>query len=263
MRMRTPLSLLALGCATIASIAVAQTAARTIPAQPRAQEEFVVVYSEVYGSSPSRMMDSRATVQGGVIDVQARVEVGDFSVGSAYDVLTVATVPSAGSYAVNAATSLFGWGVFEPFTQRAPSAKGSITVGAPSIESAPRWRTLGGLFARPDEPGWGLHVAQGSSGRLFITWYIYDAYSGSNGGAPSAWYVMTSGKWISAHEFRGVIYYPAGVPAGQPYESRHGLMRTAGVATFRFIDEDHVEMSVEFAQASRYQTPRILTRYRF
>jgi hypothetical protein len=265
MHMRASISLLAVGCATASSIAMAQTGLRTIPAQPRAQEEFVVVYREGHGSGPTRMMDSLAAVQPGRIDVQARVESGDFSAGSAYDVLTVATVPSAGSYAVSGVTAIVDWGSSDAGTSRPPSVKGSITVGAPLAGSAPRWRTLGGLFARPEEPGWGLHVAQGSSGGLFLTWYTYDEYNRTNGGngAPSAWYFVSSGKWISSQEFRGVIYYPWGVPAGQPYEARHSLASTAGVATFRFIDEDHVEMSVEFAQASQYQTPRILTRYRF
>jgi hypothetical protein len=262
---RPSIAMLVLSSAALSATfgALAQNA-RTIPAQPRAQEEFIVVYQDSVGTRPSKMLDSHSTVADKRIDIKARIEIMDFSVPSTFDVLTVATVPAAGTYDVVGQNSIVYWGESDATATWNPAPRGQITVAAPVAESTPRWRTLAGLFARPDESGWGVHLAQGSSGRLFVTWYTYDDDNlFANNRAPSAWYVVSNGKWISSQQFRGVVYDMTGVPAGQPYEARHSMARTAGVATFRFIDEDHVEMSVEFAQASRYQTPQVLTRYRF
>lgn len=252
-----------LGLGLLAAVHASAQSVRTIPAQPRAQEDFLVVYGVGIGV-PQRMFSSRATTTAGRIDVQARVEGGD-SLGKTLDVLTIANVPAAGSYAVNAATTYMSFGETADYSASAASQPlGTITVAAATPAATPQWRTLSGLYLRADEPGWGLHVAQTASGKLFATWYTYDDdYSAGNGTAPSVWYAVSSGKWISPREFRGVLHDATGVPAGYPYESRHASVRPAGVATFRFLDEDRVAMSIEFAQASRFQVPQTLTRFRF
>jgi hypothetical protein len=77
---------------------------------------------------------------------------------------------------------------------------GNTTFTIPSRTAAePLWNHSD-LWWNPQESGWGLNIMHHGLGKIFATWFVYDANRNPT------WYVIPDGQWITPTEYRGSIY---------------------------------------------------------
>lgn len=92
------------------------------------------------------------------------------------------------------------------------------------------------LWAKPDEPGWGLNISQ-QADVLFATLFIYDKFSNA------AWYSVTLNfDSIGAggvRKYTGVLYQTTGSPITQPYDPNALQYRQVGNLSMEFGDPAH------------------------
>lgn len=63
-----------------------------------------------------------------------------------------------------------------------------------------------GLWGAADEPGWGLALQQGPSGRLFGELLLFDSDS------QPQWFTLQAGRWITATRWSGLVVRSTGAP---------------------------------------------------
>ena len=147
------------------------------------------------------------------------------------------------------AQAMLSSGVF----QTAISVPGGVQCTA-SLSSAPAPKTPGpltGLWWNPNEPGWGMHIAQRSN-VIVVTWYTYDAsgnpkwYIASNCPGPSG----ASGSCtapvyeVNGPRFFGVNFVPlASNPDAQ--------VSQAGALTLTFADANNADVTFTVAGVTR------------
>jgi hypothetical protein len=250
----------------LAACSLSAQALTTIPAQPRAGEEFLIVFETDAPFSPVYAVDAPVDVVDGNMTVRQRL--AHQLIPGDSKIVAGASVAGAnpGTYAVNVVTTYcppnggfcIGFG-------RSSTPAGTVSVGPTLAATTPQFAGLDGLWYREDQPGWGLTLAQGASGKLFVVWYTYEGgASGSNAPTTAAWFTMTGGRWISPTEYRGILYASHGTSASQErFLSIGQFLTPVGVATLKFASAGSVQFSVEGVQPSPYATPVTLVKYRF
>ena len=160
-----------------------------LPPQPQAGEQFVITGALSYGSEDacSLFTMSYAGVSADRIDV--REYTGPGYKGDQFSCRFGALVPGLPE------------GRYYADIRRANGPLGSpgvVTVVAGSA-SQPARRDLTGNWMVSAEPGWGLNIVQGDSGKLFIAWMMYRPFA-------SHWVIVPDGRWITPTTWRGVAY---------------------------------------------------------
>ena len=121
----------------------------------------------------------------------------------------------------------------------------SSTTGSPAV---PAHRGVTGNWYSPDENGWGVNVIEGENGpQLFVMWLDY---LNANLLAPvgvattfasgSTWRVMSGGRWIDPHTFRGVLYQTTGGTSAAS-ASQRARIAPVGYATLTFLDSGEMD----------------------
>jgi hypothetical protein len=250
--------------ASAASLAAATGAhavdAHILPADPEAGEAFLVRGSYCRGGSPTWFLGATSRVEGSRIRVDAQFGGSDFSVPSCATMNAVASAPSAGTYAVS-----FSIAADSRYTD---VALGDVRVTPASPPTQPALRGLSGNWFDVSKPGWGVNIIQGGSGALFAIWaaYQYDFLGGVT--KPAYWFVMPNGRWRTPTTFRGLFYSTSqSVSINQSTGLRNSAISVipAGVGTFTFADDGHVDFHGELAPdgASSSETRKVLQRLRF
>jgi hypothetical protein len=80
------------------------------------------------------------------------------------------------------------------------------------------------------ESGWGINLAQGTTGNAFLTWYTYTLE-----GKP-LWLAVPGGKWNSPTSFVGNVYATTGSSYGAPYAASGSTAKIVGSITLDFVD---------------------------
>lgn len=89
------------------------------------------------------------------------------------------------------------------------------------------------LWWSPSESGWGLSIFHGPFNDIFATWMVY-----GTDGKPT-WYLMGSGKWISAGStttYEGKVFKTNGPHFAQVFDARKVGFEPAGSARLEFRD---------------------------
>lgn len=113
----------------------------------------------------------------------------------------------------------------------------------------------GGLWNndRNGEAGWGLNLAQSTSGNLFGTWYTYDA-----NGKP-LWLVWPGCTWSSPTRCTGALYSTAGTPYTKSYKNSEFSVTAIGSLTVNFTSNKVAQMSWSLNDGTAMSRP--LTRF--
>lgn len=80
------------------------------------------------------------------------------------------------------------------------------------------------------ESGWGINLAQGTTGNAFLTWYTY-----SPDGKP-LWLAVPGGKWNTPTSFVGNAYATTGSSYDAPYAASSNSAKIVGTIALDFID---------------------------
>lgn len=237
----------------LAAAFTAHAQLRTYPASPQAGQEFVVQISQTGGCGPSSPV--RGEVEGTVISLVYEEAGACFPTRPPEPPINVVVrVPVAGSYLVRERGEYQG---------RVSVARehGQITVQAASTSARPPY-SLAGLWNTASEPGWGVNIAEGDSGQLFITWFTYGRFiSGTR--ALASWYVASSGRWTGPNEFSAPFYWTQGPVLGATFDPSRVVLMTIGQMTITVHSPDSITFSVEGHDGSPLVVTRTLNRFRF
>ncbi len=237
----------ACGAALLASLALGAHAQAPLQVFPtnfdlHAGEDFVVQFNGNTGSSPALVEATSSSVSGQTLTLHVDVREFGFAVGAVYRAGVVANVPFAGIYSV---TLERGSGVG---VQRAENVT-TLTVGSARAPASPQFRNLSGLWWNPNESGTGASITQADSGQLFLVWYAHRPIIGSGGlegtRTQPYWLAMSTGKWISPTEYRGVLHETRAAGLNNAYVASEARTFPKGMATLRFLAPDRVELMAE------------------
>ncbi|HET7728985.1 MAG TPA: trypsin-like peptidase domain-containing protein [Usitatibacter sp.] len=98
---------------------------------------------------------------------------------------------------------------------------------------------VGGIWWNPDEPGWGLSIAQGERRAIFITWYAYDAEG------RATWLVIPEPRWSLPTVLDGEVFRASGSRAGAPYDKSKLTVVPVGRASIEFSGPDAATLVLE------------------
>jgi hypothetical protein len=187
------------------------------PSRPVAQEP---VYARVTFSQTCAIDPTRTTVR---------------QDGSSL-IVTVFSLPDCvagpGSSTQDISLGQFHPGTFAVFV-RAPvgiqltSAPFLVVDAQPFAQPAPLVNYTD-MWWNPQESGWGMNLTQHPSGRLFASWYTYDA-SGT-----AIWFTLQPGQWTSPTTFTGPIYRTTGPNFATPFDPSRITVAQVGTGTFTF-----------------------------
>jgi hypothetical protein len=89
-------------------------------------------------------------------------------------------------------------------------------------------KDVSGLWYDPDEPGWGLSIAQGAEGQVFAAWFTYDAQ------ARATWMVMPQATWQSPTVLEGALVRTEGSAWNASYDRTRFALAQAGELRIEF-----------------------------
>jgi len=226
---------------------------RTYPASPRAGQEFVVQIAATGGCGAASPV--RGEVEGTVISLVYEEAGACFPTRPPEPpVNVVVRVPTAGSYLVRERGQYQG-------RVSVSREHGQITVQAASNATRPA-HSLAGVWNMPSEPGWGVNIAEGDSGQLFVTWFTYGRFiSGTR--ALASWYVASSGSWTATNEFSAPFYWTQGPVLGGAFDPAQVRLLPIGQMTITVHSPDSITFSVEGHDGQPLQVARVLDRFRF
>jgi hypothetical protein len=223
--------------------AQAAVEALVYPASPVANEPFLVYVRGSTGGSPSLVLSQNVAVNGSDIAITLLVSDAGFSVPGLYASPFVVPGLAAGNYRYTVTAQYSGSGSVS-------QATGTISVPPSAGSVAPFTHGLSANWFSDDESGWGINVIQGDSGQLFAVWLAYAPTCGNvDSGASPTWLVMPEGRWLSATQFRGLLYQTGGSPANLPWDSSHSQATAAGVLSLQFVGNDQVTMDIGSANS--------------
>jgi hypothetical protein len=84
------------------------------------------------------------------------------------------------------------------------------------------------LWSNPQEPGWGLSIAQNASDQIFAVWNVY------NPSGQAAWYTLQPGQWSQINAYVGPIYRTTGPYWGGPFNANLVGVIQVGTGTITF-----------------------------
>ena len=236
------------------AIGLPATAVEVVPAQPRAGQDFILHITGTIDCGPSAQI--QASVTGTTITVAYRTDnlCGVLPPGRYWNVLV--NVPQPGTYAV----------VQKSLSYDRSLAPEQITV-FPAVAPATRTSTsLAGLWYVPGQEGWGVNIAEGQSGQLFLTWFTY----GGGGPSPSfntaspLWFFTSGGQWTSPTEFGGLLALGVGTPFNMPFNRTTFQASPAGATSLVVTGPDSMTFIATLALNDGVQTQTFnLTRYKF
>ena len=239
-----------LAAAALASIAASGQSVS--PANPVAGEDFV---ARVNWSGCGPIGPTTYTVDGSV--VFARTEFteppGCFATPPGGYKFIVVNLATPGTYRLQHQQG-----------SRAVQDLGTFEVAPAAPPANPARTDLTGLWWDPAKPGEAINVTQGETGQLFVFWYApgeYQSWGGnfsSSGFAP--WLVMSTGRWVSPTQFRGLLSRALGPPVAVPSDSSSSAQVTIDVYTVATISVAGPDALV-FQQA--LEPPRTLRRFQF
>ena len=228
--------------ALLAGSALAQSPWRIYPPTPAAGEPFVIQYEGTTPGGPTRVRSAVVSVQGSTLTYDVEITENDFAVPASFRASTVVPGLAAGQYQV-VLKRAGGFG--GPIA----SILGSIQVTAAQGPAQPAFRGLSGNWFDPDESGWGMNIVQGDSGALFAAWLTYlpvlpsESFTQRSG----MWLVMPEGRWISATQFRGILYSTAGTTVSRPFNPVDLAVTPVGYVSLDFSGSTQVAMKAEAA----------------
>lgn len=142
-------------------------------------------------------------------------------------------VPAAGSSSQEVSLGQFHPGTFAVFVrapiglQLASSPFRVVEAPAPASGAMPLVNYTD-MWWNPQESGWGINVTHHPSGRLFASWFTYDA-----SGAP-LWFTLQPGQWTSTTTYTGPIYRTTGPDFAAPFDPSRITVAAVGTGTFAF-----------------------------
>jgi hypothetical protein len=242
-----------------ATLSFAQGQLRLFPDSPVAGEDFMIVFEGTVGWTP-------AIVTGSSIEVQSdnqiffSINVGGGETSSdASDFRAMQAVNLApGTYQLTVRV----FGTFTWFVVR------TLVIPPPPPTISPQFRTLTGLWWLPSESGSALNLTQSNeTGKLFALWYTYLPDQSASVTA-NTWYNMSSGRWTSPTEWRGLLYTATGPRLNGTFAPGLVGLQPVGLMTIRAASPDSITMDAQVFPASVPPIPQIsktttLQRYAF
>lgn len=247
---------------TLASAQQSSLPLRVLPQNPAAGEDFVIQVTGTTPSSPVFHLRTTSSVSGSTILLSSELDTNDFSVPGAYRAGAVVNVPVPGTYQLDMEARSTGPGG-ATYPRR---TIGSVTVGPAITPAAPQFRGLTGLWWTPAEPGMGVSVTQAESGQLFVVWFTYrPSTANESASREGLWLVLSSGKWISPTDYRGILYEARGTPANRPFAASAGSLFPYGFATLRVPSADRIELQAvaDVGISPIVETTKTLQRFLF
>ncbi len=119
--------------------------------------------------------------------------------------------------------------------------------------SAPHPTAIGtDLWWNPQQPGWGLSIAQHDNFQMFAIWYTYDA-----NGKPR-WFFMPGGTWSDNATFRSTLYSARTAPGNffaSAFDPASVVKTAIGDAILQFSDTDSGTATFTFYDGARVVQP--------
>jgi len=229
-------------------------AVELLPSQPRAGQDFVLHFTAYIGCGVATT--PTLSVSDSTIAISYREADACYLLPPGFYMNLLANVPQPGTYRV----------IQKSLNTSSTRDEGLITV-LPSNPAATRTSTsLAGLWYVPSQPGWGLNVAEGQSGQLFLTWFTY-GYTGGTGNynySSPYWFFTSGGRWTSPTEFTGILAQGQGTDFSRPFDPNYFMTRPAGTATLTVTGPDTLTFTPTYAFAEGVKTQSFnLTRYKF
>jgi hypothetical protein len=126
---------------------------------------------------------------------------------------------------------------------------GVVTV-APGEAASPARRDLTGNWFNRDEPGWGLNIVQGDSGKLFIAWVMYSPTDNSSASYSFVtyghWLIVPDGRWLTPTTWRGVAFQTLNVAMFEPDDAKLLQATPAGYVEISFTGAGEATMRGRF-----------------
>jgi hypothetical protein len=243
-----------MAAAILAATSHSAGALTSLPAQPRAGQDFLLHFEGSLDCGISASTHAGvATVSGSTITVT--YPTGNICGLIQPGLYVNAAVPglAAGSYAVVEKSSSSG----------STRNSGTITV-LPSTAVTRVSTSLAGLWYVPEAPGWGINIAEGQSGQLFVTWFTYA--SGNDGaliGGP-VWSFTSGGQWVTPTQFTGVLATSLATPFGKPFDPASFSAAPVGMSSITLTGPDTLAFAITLVHATVESTQTFnLTRYKF
>ena len=235
-------------------------AADAMPDKPEAGRDFVLHLGGYVDSCSAPTTTPTVSVADQTITVAYRTDGGVCPSNTAGQYINVlANVPSAGTFRV----------VQKSLSNEKTRDEGLLVV-FPSTPAASRTSTsLAGLWYVPAQPGWGLNIAEGASGQLFVTWFTYGLIvasfpSGITVTEGGTWFFTSGGKWTSSSEFTGLLAKSTGSDFQQPFTPSSFRANPIGSTTLAITGPDTLTFSVQYAFDNGVKSQAFnLTRYKF
>jgi len=242
-----------------AALAFAQGQLRLMPDAPVAGEDFLVVFEGTVGWTPAIVVDSTIVVQP---DSQIFFSIslgGGSTSAEPSDFRAIKPLNlSPGTYQLN--VRIFG--TFTWIVSR------TIVIPPPPPTISPQYRTLTGLWWLPSESGSALNLTQSDgTDKLFALWYTYLPDASADVTA-NTWYNMSSGRWTSPTEWRGLLYGAVGPRLNGTFSPSMVGLVPVGLLTIRASSPDSITMDAQVFAPSVPPIPQIsktktLQRYAF
>lgn len=226
------------------------------PSEPRAGQDLVLWTDSATDCSVGTGHAAQATVGDGTITLAYPTALTCGVALPAQWVSAIVNVPKPGTYAVSALTN-----ANTANAQARPI--GQVTV-LPAVGAARTGVPLGGLWLVPSEPGWGLSIAEGQSGQLFLTWYTYGGQALADGFGTSTWLFTSSGTWTTPTRFTGALVQPFGSFFTRTFDPSLTILQPVGSSTLDVTGPDTVTFTVHYNIGAGDSTSTYnLTRFKF
>ena len=242
-----------------AALAFAQGQLRLMPDNPVAGEDFLVIFEGTMGWTPAIVVDSTIVVQS---DNQIFYSISVGGGGTSADPSDFRAIKplnlAPGTYQLNVR-------IFGSFTWIVTR---TLVIPPPPATISPQYRTLTGLWWLPSESGSALNLTQsGSTDKLFALWYTYLPDLSAEVTA-NTWYNMSSGRWSSPTEWRGLLYTAVGPRLNGAFSPSLVGLQPVGLLTIRASSPDSITMDAQVFPATVPPIPQIsktktLQRYAF
>lgn len=226
------------------------------PPEPRAGQDLVIYIDFPADCSAGSSHIAQASIGDGAITVSYPMPIPCGIPLPGHWITAIVNVPKAGTYTISAVTN--------PNASTAQRRQvGQVTV-MPAQSVVRTSVPLAGLWLVASQPGWGLNIAEGQSGQLFLTWYTYGGLALGDRFGTSTWLFTSSGMWTSPTTFTGALLQPSGTFFTRPFNPALTILQPVGSSTVEVTGTDSLTYTVHYNLgagdgASTYN----LTRFKF
>ena len=213
--------------AALAGAAFAAGAAevRVLPPDPRPGEAFAVVAAFDFTTAPCGYQSGSSERSGNALRITAHTGTGSGGNSGGCRAGTLVDGLPAGTYTTSV-----------EYAGRPVLSAGTIVVqGAAPAE--PAFRNLDGNWFDPAEPGWGVNLVQGDSGKLFAIWFMHVPDTEAVRSRPQ-WLVVSDGRWITPTLYRGVAAVTRGSAGNLTLDGTKLLVASVGYVEIEFTGND-------------------------